>query len=132
MGVSILPKASKSYAALMGTYTTAAWAAGTKTVEFTAPEDGLYIVWMQFELTDQTAANRNTYKQLQMQTNGTGLITVMQYYDAASSSSDFITRTVCMPFRLAEGNKVWPYVHTGTAGVVYRIQICAIKISDDI
>lgn len=121
---------SKAFQAVTGQYTTAVWARGTNTATWTASEDGLYIAWMRFELHDPTTKNKNIYKQLQFTTNGTALMNVNQYYDSPSDTTfgNYVVRTICMPFILKAGNTITPYVHTGKAGIVFDIQICAVKL----
>ena len=134
MAVSIISNnASKGFQAVTGQYTTAAWTRGTNTATWTASEDGLYIAWMRFELHDPSDANRKSYKQLQFQSNGTRLINDNQYYDyTTTSDSQFVTRTLCAPFLLKAGESLYPYIHTGVAGIVYDIQICAVKLGGGI
>lgn len=127
---TIKNNASKLYQVVTGQYTTATWARGTNTAIFTAPEDGLYIAWMRFELADQTLENKAMYKQLQFTTNGTALMSLNQYYDNPLNSTwgEWVARTISMPLILKAGNTITPYVHTGRAGVVFNIQICAVKL----
>ena len=129
MATGILqPKAT--YTTASGTYTTATWAQGTRTVTWTAPANGIYIVWMQYKLTDEAAANRNSYKQLQMLGTATNLLHNNLYYDSAvTSNGAFVGRTISQPVLANQGQTIYPYVHTDIAGIVYNVRIIAVKIA---
>ena len=113
-----------------GTYTTASWAAGETTCSWTATEPGIYIVWASFELADSSIANRKTYKQLQIQTNGTSLFQPRLYYDMTASTEDsFVGRTLCTPIQITQaGQYIRPYIHTSEAGIVYNINLLVMRI----
>ena len=118
------------YSTASGTYTTASWAAGTNTAVWTAPSDGLYIVWMTFELQDANAENKNAYKQLQMIGSSERLVHNLLYYDGdTSANGQAIKRTICQPVRATAGQTVIPYVHTPKVGMVFTIKIVAVKIA---
>ena len=122
-------QAKATYSTATGTYTTAAWAEGTNTCTWTAPSDGTYIAWMTFELNDDTQANRNMYKQLQMVGSATRLLDAMLYYDGTGTAGQMIKRTISQPIKATAGQTVRPYVHTGVAGVVFNVKILAVKIA---
>lgn len=123
-------KASGTTSTASGQYTTAEWASGTNTCTWTAPSDGIYIVWMQFTLNAQDSANRKAYKQLQMRGTAERLLANSLYYDAAvAGDSQFVARTISQPVRAQQGQTIQPYVHTGTAGIVFDVNIVAMKIA---
>ena len=120
------------FVAASGKYTTAQWTYGTTTCSITIPSDGIWIVWGCFEM-DNTA-NRNMYRQLQMQIQGSGsswLLGVNNiYYDATgTNSNDGIVRTVCAPGNLKSGAVIRPYVHTGDTGVVFTVRLVALRVA---
>ena len=120
------------YVFASGKYTTAQWTYGTTTCSLTIPSDGIWIVWGCFEM-DNTA-NRNMYRQLQMQIQGSGsswLLGVNNiYYDATgTNSNDGIVRTVCAPGNLKAGAVIRPYVHTGDTGVVFTVRLVALRVA---
>lgn len=113
-----------------GKYTTAQWTTGTNTCVWTAPQSGMYIVWMSFTLNDVRVENRRTYKQLQMRGTAIGQVGSTLYYDTSSPDDvPFVQRIISQPVLATEGQTVIPYVHTGTADIVYDITITAIKIA---
>ena len=121
-----------AYVNASGKYTTAQWTYGTTTCSLTIPSDGIWIVWGCFEM-DNTA-NRNMYRQLQMQIQGSGsswLLGVNNiYYDATgTNSNDGIVRTVCAPGNLKSGAVIRPYVHTGDTGVVFTVRLVALRVA---
>lgn len=123
-------KANGTTSTASGQYTTAAWASGTNTCTWTAPSDGIYIVWMQFILTVEDTANRNAYKQLQMIGTAERLLANVLYYDAeVSDNSQFVSRTISQPVRARQGQTIQPYVHTKVAGIVFNVKIIAMKIA---
>lgn len=112
-----------------GTYTTAVWTYGTNTCVLNVTKPGLYIVWMFYELADSNASNRSTYKQLQIQTNGTRPFGSDVYLYDAAASSPFVSRTIYGPIQITQaGQYIRPYVHTGTADIVYNVKILAMQI----
>ena len=112
-----------------GTYTTAAWVYGTTTVTWVAPETGLYLIWMRYDMADTKLENRKMYKQLQMYGSALKLVASMLYYDAgANDDTGFCARTISQPVFANKGDTVQPYVHTPTANVEFRIAITAIKL----
>lgn len=112
-----------------GTYTTAVWTYGTNTCVLNVTKPGLYIVWMFYELADSNASNRSTYKQLQIQTNGTRPFGSDVYLYDAAASSPFVSRTISGPIQITQaGQYIRPYVHTGTADIVYNVKILAMQI----
>ena len=120
------------YVFASGKYTTAQWAYGTTTCSLTIPSDGIWIVWGCFEM-DNTA-NRNMYRQFQMQIQGSGsswLLGVNNiYYDATgTSSNDAIVRTICAPGNLKSSAVIRPYVHTGDNGVVFTVRMVALRVA---
>lgn len=127
---TIQPKAT--YTTVSGTVTTGAWAEGSRTVTWTAPTTGFYLIWMRYELNDSSAANRNLYRQLQMRGTATKLVDSVLYYDASAASGmtyPFTTRTISQPVYATAGQTIYPYIHTGTAGIVYNVIITAVKIA---
>lgn len=122
----------KYTAVASGQYTTASWAYGTSTCTWTASEVGLYLVWIKYELADTSATNRNAYKQLQMSGTATRLLDSTLYYDAGiSDGSAFASRTISQPVYVSSaGQTITPYVHTGTAGIVFNVKIIGVKIAD--
>ena len=128
-------QAKASYSTVNGQYTTASWTNGPNTCLWTAPEDGIYIVWGRFSLNNTSLENRNIYKQLQLIPNGgTSLIgNNCYYYDVNGASlnnpSLFAIQTVSAPYRMTKNGTIRPYVHTGTADVVFDVMIVAVKIA---
>lgn len=122
-----------SYTSASGKYTTAAWATGTNTCTWTAPADGTYIVWMFFALDDASAANRYSYKQLQMVGTANKILGNLAgnslYYDATTTESAFVQRTISQPITAIAGQTIYPYVHTSVAGIVYTVKIVALRIA---
>lgn len=125
-----------SYTIASGTYITDTWSKKSCTCTWTAPADGLYLIWMQFHLPDgqNTATNRQAYKQLQMRLlSGTAqfLMAAMLYYDSTiSANGAFTTRTISQPAIVKAGAQIEPYIHTGVAGIEFTCKIVAVKISD--
>ena len=118
-----------SYTSAQGKYTTASWATGTNTCTWTAPATGVYIVWMRFLLDDASATNRNTYKQFSMRGTAIRLLYDQLYYDTNGTNVPLVTRVISQPVRATQGQTIIPYVHTDTAGVVYTVNIGALRIA---
>lgn len=119
-----------SYSTATGTYTTATWARGTNTCTWTAPSDGIYLVWMFFQLQDASSAIRVKYKQLQMIGSATRLLANMLYWDSTATENPFTARTISQPVRAYQGQDIIPYVHTDGAGIVFNVYIIAVKIAE--
>ena len=118
-----------TYSSASGTYKTAAWADGTNTCTWKAPAAGLYIVWMRFDLSDASAANRGAYVQLQMRGTATRLFNNTLYYDAEAASPR-VVRTMCQPVSATAANQtIVPYIHTPTANVTYNVSVIAIRLT---
>ena len=124
-------EAKATYSSVTGTYTTGQWTTGTNTAIWTAPSDGLYIVWMLFALDDSTssATHRGAYKQLQINGNATKLVSVVAYWDMAEEGSGVRTRLLSEPVLAKTGQTIYPYIHTDQANLKYNITITAIKIA---
>lgn len=127
-----LAKMPKYTSVASGQYTTAQWTYGTNTCTWTAPEPGLYLVWMKYGLADPSNTNRNAYKQLQMTGTATRLLDSTLYYDAGiSDGSAFASRTISQPVYVSSaGQTITPYVHTGAAGIVFDVKIIGVKIAE--
>lgn len=118
-----------TYSSASGTYKTAAWGDGTNTCTWKAPAAGLYIVWMRFDLSDASAANRGAYVQLQMRGTATRLFNNTLYYDAEAASPR-VVRTMCQPVSATAANQtIVPYIHTPTANVTYNVSVIAIRLT---
>lgn len=122
-------EAKATYTTASGVYTTKAWGEGTNTCTWTAPSDGIYIVWMQYQLQDSSSANRTTYRQLQMIGTAQRLLANMLYYDAVATENPFVARTISQPVRALQGQTIIPYIHTNVADIKYDVKVIAVKIA---
>lgn len=114
-----------AYTSVEGTYTTAAWSAGTATnCTWTAPRSGLYILWARFLLEDETKAWR--YKKLQLRGTATKLINQELVWEAEGTSTNLsaiISFQGSTLISATQGQTIVPYIHTPEAGVVWDIKI---------
>lgn len=121
------------YQRVTGTYTTAEWVYGSSTCETSITKPGLYLVFASFTLADTKSVNRASYKQLQIQTNGTNILQNNLYQDqpiAASDTAPMVTRTICCPILITQENQyIRPYVHTATPDLVYNIAMAIIELT---
>lgn len=122
------------YTQATGTYTTAAWSAGTNTCTWTAPRTGLYIIWARFDTENTTKAK--VYKQLQLKGTATRISgDLLLYQDGGvSSSSSESTYQAIQIFESSklvyaeQGQTIIPYIHTPEAGIVWDVRLTGLFI----
>lgn len=116
-----------------GTYTTARWANGTETATWTAPADGVYLIFMYISLNsnNQTVTHRNVYRQLQFQGTATIPLNALFYdYNVEGSGNEtpWMGRTIITPVVATQGQQVWPYIHTDVADMVYDYSMYSVRL----
>ena len=120
---------STPYTQANGTYTTAAWAAGTNTCTWTAPRTGLYLIFARF--TNESDSQAKVYKQFQLKgtaTRITGDVFFYQNGTSSSSSSDSANAAVkgfqgCVLVSATQGQTIIPYVHTPQAEIEWTVNL---------
>lgn len=120
-----------------GTYTTAAWSAGTATdCTWTAPRDGKYIVYAYFKNHDDNNNQGKVYKQFQLRGTATKEVAnpiLYQVGTGSTSSTDSPNATIMgvqgSTFVTATtGQTVVPYIHTPVANIVWEVKIVGVYI----
>ena len=120
---------STAYTQATGKYTTAEWTTGTNTCTWTAPRTGLYIVWMYYNLVDDSKAK--VYHQLQMQgtaSRANGSVMLYQVGVTSSSSTENNYKGIASfegskLVSAQQGQTVIPYVHCPEAGIEWNVSI---------
>ena len=113
-----------SFTTVSGKYTTAAWTIGKNTCTWTAPATGTYIVWIYYFMDDDSKAS--IYKQFQFHGNATFSIGNALFYEPEGGK--VTASVISQPVTANAGQIVTPYVHTGTAGVVFTVVIAGMRI----
>lgn len=112
-----------------GKVTTGQWKEGANTCIWQAPAPGTYIILMVYEYISGT---KQDYIQLHMRGNGTfggaGASTGVFYYTENAGKNFNVCEIVGVSKFTAAGQIVYPYIHTGTAGIVYNVKITAVRI----
>lgn len=111
-----------------GQYTTAVWATGTNTCTWNAPAVGTYIIWCCFAAHSDDQKIKKAYKQYRIATTGS-LWKPYGMYAVGGDGGEVMGYTVVLPvFITAVGQKVTPYIHCDTAGLVFDVDILALRI----
>lgn len=111
-----------------GQYTTAAWATGSNTCIWNAPAVGTYIIWCCFIAHTDDQNIKRAYKQFRIATTGS-MWKPYGMYATGGNNGEVMGYTVVLPvFITAVGQKVTPYIHCDTAGLVFDVDILALRI----
>lgn len=114
-----------SYTTATGVYTSAEWAQGSNTCIWKAPANGVYIIFMNYEL---TSGEENEYRQYQIQGTATILLGYVFAYQPNGTSS-LLSGSFCTLVKANSGQTVIPYVHQPTTGQKYNVKIVGVRIS---
>lgn len=123
---------STPYTSVEGSYTTAEWAEGTATdCTWTAPRNGLYLLFVYFKNHDDNRNQGKVYKQFQLTGTATRIVASPLLYQAGTGSIDSTDTSnaaimgvqTCTLISATTGQTILPRIWTPEAGIVWDVKI---------